>query len=119
MLDEAGRPAAEGAIGEIFIRTPYRTHGYYGRPDLTDEVFVPNPLSGDPNDVVYKSGDLGRMLEDGSIEYLGRRDQQVKVRGIRIEIVEIENAIMETGVVAEAAVTTRVDKIGNSYLCGD
>jgi amino acid adenylation domain-containing protein len=117
VLDEAGHPTAEGAVGEIFIRTPYRSLGYYGKPDLTDEVFVPNPLSGDPNDVVYKSGDLGRMMEDGSLEYLGRRDQQVKVRGVRIEIAEIEDAILNTGAVAEAAVTARTDMIGNSYLC--
>ena len=117
VLDEAGRPTAEGAVGEIFIRTPYATLGYFRRPDLTEQVFVPNPLSTDPNDIVYKTGDLGRMLDDGSIEFLGRRDSQVKVRGVRIETAEIENAILELGLVAETAVTTRTDKLGNSYLC--
>jgi amino acid adenylation domain-containing protein len=117
VVDEAGRPAAEGMIGEIYIRTPYRTLGYYGDPELTDQVFVRNPLSQDPTDIVYRTGDLGRLLEDGNIEFLGRKDQQVKVRGIRVELEEIESVIHATGMVQEAAVTSRGDRLGNAYLC--
>jgi amino acid adenylation domain-containing protein len=117
VLDEAGRPAAEGAIGEIYIRTPYRTLGYYNNPELTQQVFVPNPLSDDPADIVYRTGDLGRLLDDGNIEFLGRKDQQVKVRGVRVELEEIENAILATGMVKEAATVSRADRLGNSYLC--
>jgi amino acid adenylation domain-containing protein len=117
VIDEAGRPAAEGTIGEIYIRTPYRTLGYYDNPELTQQVFVPNPLSEDPADIVYRTGDLGRLLDNGEIEFLGRKDQQVKVRGVRVELGEIEDAILATNRATEAAVAVREDHAGNSYLC--
>jgi acyl carrier protein len=117
VLDEGGKPAAAGAIGEIYIRTPYRTLGYYGEAALTDEVFIPNPLSDDPADIVYRTGDLGRMMDDGQIEFLSRKDQQVKVRGVRVELEEVENAVLATGLTQEAAVVSREDRLGNSYLC--
>ena len=66
--------------------------GYLNRPELTREVFVPNPLSGVADDIVYRTGDLGRVREDGAFEIIGRRDQQVKVRGVRVEISPIEVA---------------------------
>src|SRR6185295_9534143 len=75
------------------IRTPYRSLGYYKQPELTSEVFITNPFNNDPADIVYKTGDLGRMLEDGNIELLGRRDQQVKIRGVRVELEEINNLL--------------------------
>jgi amino acid adenylation domain-containing protein len=117
LLDEKGKPAAPGATGDIYIRTPYRTLGYYGNQELTDAVFVRNPLNDDPADVVYRTGDLGRFLADGSLEFLGRKDQQVKVRGIRVELDEIENTLLTTGLVREAAVTSREDGARNTYLC--
>ena len=117
LLDEAGKPAGQGALGEIYIRTPYRTLGYFGDPQLTAKVFVRNPLADDANDIVYRTGDFGRLLEDGNIEFVGRNDQQVKVRGIRVELEEIESAIYGTGLVREAAVTSRKDRLGNVFLC--
>jgi amino acid adenylation domain-containing protein len=117
VIDEGGRPAAEGTIGEIYIRTPYRTLGYFNSPELTQQVFVPNPLSQDPTDIVYRTGDLGRLLDSGEIEFLGRKDRQVKVRGVRVELGEIEDAILATNGAAEAAVTAREDHLGNNYLC--
>ena len=80
-------------VGEIYIRTPYRSLGYYKQPELTGNLFLPNPFGNDPDDIIYKTGDLGRILEDGNYEYLGRRDQQVKVRGVRVELGEIENLL--------------------------
>jgi len=65
IVSETGQPCPAGTVGEIYIRTPYRSLGYYRQPKLTNEVFIANPLSNDPEDVVYKTGDLGRMLEDG------------------------------------------------------
>jgi amino acid adenylation domain-containing protein len=117
LLDESGKPAAPGAPGDIYIRTPYCTLGYYGSRELTDAAFVRNPLTDDPSDFLYRTGDLGRFLADGNLEFLGRKDQQVKIRGIRVELDDVENAILTTGLVREAAVTSRADRGGNTYLC--
>jgi len=104
VIDESGGVCPPGVAGEILIRTPFRSLGYHGRPDLTREVFVPNPLSGDPEDVVYRTGDLGRVRDDGELEFLGRRDDQVKIRGIRVEPAEIEGALREHPQVRDAVV---------------
>ncbi len=117
VLDEAGRPAQLGEMGEIYIRTDYRSLGYYNEPQLTDQVFVANPMTRNPKDIVYRTGDLGRRLDDGSIEFLGRKDQQVKIRGVRVELAEVESAILATGLAAEAVAVSRSDRLGNSYLC--
>ncbi|HEY6331689.1 MAG TPA: non-ribosomal peptide synthetase [Blastocatellia bacterium] len=117
VLDAKGKPCPPGIIGEIHIRTPFRSLGYYQQPELTARSFVTNPFSTDPEDLIYKTGDLGRLLEDGNIEYVGRRDQQVKVRGVRLEMVEIENCLMEHPEVVEAAVSAREDGSGTNYLC--
>jgi non-ribosomal peptide synthetase component F len=82
-----------GEIGEIFIKTPFATKGYYRDEALTTASFVQNPLRDDVPDRVYKTGDLGRYREDRSVEVLGRLDQQVKVRGVRVELAEIEAAV--------------------------
>jgi amino acid adenylation domain-containing protein len=116
VLDELGQPVA--GVGEIYIRTPYRSLGYYGQPELTAEVFVANPLTGNASDVVYRTGDLGRVLEDGNFEFLGRRDQQVKIRGVRIELGEVESALRKTGLVREAVVVDVEEEGGEKRLCG-
>ena len=90
--------------------------GYYGQPELTKEVFIQNPFSDDPNDIVYKTGDFGRFMEDETLEFLGRRDQQVKVRGVRVELGEIENLLREHEAVADVAVIDRDDGEGNKFL---
>ncbi|MYM91314.1 amino acid adenylation domain-containing protein [Rugamonas sp. FT82W] len=104
ILDAQQRRVGNGMIGEIYIRTPYRSLGYYRRPDLTEQVFVPNPLGDDPADIVYRTGDLGRVLESGEIEFAGRRDRQVKINGVRIEIAEIENIVREHPSVRDVAI---------------
>ncbi|HEV2147851.1 MAG TPA: amino acid adenylation domain-containing protein [Longimicrobiaceae bacterium] len=117
LLDDRGKVCAPGVVGEIYIRTPYRSHGYYNRPDLTREVFVQNPFSDDPGDLVHRTGDLGRLMEDGNFEYLGRRDGQVKIRGIRVELGEIENLLRARAGVRDVAVVDRKDAEGSTYLC--
>jgi amino acid adenylation domain-containing protein len=117
VLDDSGRPCGVGEIGEIYIRTPFRTLGYYNRPDLTNDVFVLNPSTKDAEDVLYKTGDLGRLLEDGDLEYLGRRDRQVKIRGVRVELAEVENVLLQHDSVGDAAVIDRKGGDGGSYLC--
>lgn len=116
VLDAKGRACAPGAVGEIYIRTPYRALGYYNQPELTKEVFVQNPFKDDPNDIVYKTGDLGRILDDGNFEFLGRKDQQVKIRGVRIELREIEDLMQGHPSVENAAVVDLEDVSNNKYL---
>ncbi len=117
VLDDAGGPAEQGTVGEIYIKTDFATLGYFNNPELTEQVFVPNPLGDEPDDIVYRTGDLGRVLEDGSLEFIGRRDQQVKIRGVRVELGEIESAILATGLVKEVAAVGRADRQGSAFLC--
>ncbi|HEX8148208.1 MAG TPA: amino acid adenylation domain-containing protein [Pyrinomonadaceae bacterium] len=117
VVDERGGVCPPGEVGEILIRTPYRALGYYNRPELTAAAFVPNPFGDDPRDVVYRTGDYGRLLEDGDLEFVGREDQQVKIRGVRIELGEVENLLRAHGGVRDVAVIDREDSVGNKYLC--
>ncbi|MFM7859437.1 MAG: AMP-binding protein, partial [Flammeovirgaceae bacterium] len=90
--------------GELYIGGAGVARGYLNRPDLTAERFVPNPFG---EGLLYKSGDLGRYLEDGSIEYLGRIDHQVKLRGYRIELEEIESRLWQLEGVEDAVVLVK------------
>jgi mycobactin peptide synthetase MbtE len=82
-------------MGEIYIKTPFRTKGYYKDEVQTKERFIQNPLHKDYEDIIYKTGDLGRYLEDRRIEFVGRQDSQVKIRGNRVEISEIEKVFYQ------------------------
>lgn len=117
VVDESGKPCPPGKLGEIYIRTPYRSLGYLNRPDLTAESFIQNPFSDRPDDIVYKTGDLGRLQEDGTLEFVGRRDTQVKVRGVRVEIAPIEDLLRAHPSVTDVAVVDRLDTQGNKFLC--
>jgi amino acid adenylation domain-containing protein len=116
VINQYGQPCGVGDAGEIYIRTPYRSFGYYDQPELTKEVFVPNPFSDDPTDIVHKTGDYGRLLKGGDLEHLGRRDQQVQIRGVRVELGEIENLLRAHQAVADVAVVDRDDAEGNKFL---
>jgi amino acid adenylation domain-containing protein len=116
VIDQYGQPCAVGDVGEIYIRTPFRSFGYYNEPELTRQVFIPNPFGNDPNDIVHKTGDYGRLLKTGDLEHLGRRDQQVQVRGVRVELGEIENLLRAHHSVADVAVIDRDDAEGNKFL---
>jgi len=104
VLDPYGRPAPVGVPGEIFLGGAQMARGYLGRPDLTADRFLPDPLGGDSGERLYRSGDLGRWLPDGNVEFLGRVDLQVKVRGFRIELGEIEAVLAGHPGVREAVV---------------
>ncbi|MCH6257181.1 amino acid adenylation domain-containing protein [Puniceicoccaceae bacterium K14] len=117
VLDEALNPCPRGAKGEIVMRTPYRSLGYYGRPDLTNKSFIENPFSNDSKDLLYRTGDIGRRLADGSLEFLGRLDGQVKIRGQRLELGEIESALLQQPGVVDA-VASMYSVSGEKALIG-
>jgi amino acid adenylation domain-containing protein len=104
ILDQAGQLRPVGIKGEIYIRSPYLALEYFRRPEETEKVFMQNPLHNAYPDRTYRTGDLGRWLPDGSIEYAGRIDNQVKVRGMRIELEEIEAALLRFEAIHECVV---------------
>jgi amino acid adenylation domain-containing protein len=104
ILDEAGRPVPLGVYGEIHVGGIPVGRGYLKRPGLTAERFLPDPFGPKPGSRMYKTGDQGRWLPNRTIEFLGRNDFQVKVRGFRIELEEIEAAIESHAMVETAAV---------------
>jgi amino acid adenylation domain-containing protein len=123
ILDVNRQPAPIGVAGEIYIGGAGVALGYLNRPELTDECFLPNPFSPEPEARMYKTGDLGRWLPNGRIEFLGRNDFQVKIRGFRIEPGEIESTLAAYPGVREAVVLTREDGEGSqrliAYYTGD
>ncbi len=109
VLDGSGEPAPLGATGELHVGGAGLAHGYLGRPDLTAERFVPDPFSRAPGARMYRTGDLVRYLPDGNpagapLEFLGRRDHQIKVRGYRVELGEIEARLVAHPWVRDAVV---------------
>ena len=107
LLDQNLEPVPIGVAGEIYVGGPGVTRGYLNRPDLTAAKFLPDPFSGSAGARLYRSGDLARWLPNGDLEYLGRADRQVQVRGHRVELGEIEGAIIESGAASAVAVVYR------------
>ncbi|MEK3810951.1 plipastatin non-ribosomal peptide synthetase PpsC [Bacillus sp. FSL R7-0685] len=116
ILNQWGVLQPVGAVGELCVGGDGVARGYLGRPDLTKEKFVKNPFV--PGDRLYRTGDLARWLPDGTIEYVGRIDDQVKVRGYRVELGEIETALRQIDGVKEAAVLARTAQTGSKELFG-
>lgn len=121
ILDEHLQPVPIGVVGEIYIGGIGLARGYHGRPDLTNEKFIPHPFK--ENGKLYQSGDLARLMPDGRIECLGRIDHQVKIRGFRIELGEIEAAISRYEGIRQAVVVAHEDSTGErrlvAYFVGD
>ena len=109
VLNDAGMPAGIGEVGEIHVRSPHLAEGYLDDDALTRARFIVNPFANTPGDRIYKTGDRGRYLPDGNVEYLGRRDRQVKIRGFRIELAEVEAALAQHDAVREVAVVAQRD----------
>jgi len=115
LLDRALQPVPVGVPGELYIAGVSLARGYIGRPALTAERFVPDPLSGAHGGRAYRAGDLARYRPDGVIEYLGRIDHQVKIRGFRVEPGEVESALAEHPAVRETVVVPRPDPVAGGY----
>jgi amino acid adenylation domain-containing protein len=119
LLDSHLRPVPFGVPGELYIGGVGVGRGYLNRPDLTAERFIANPFSTGPGTRLYKTGDLARYISaDGTLEYLGRVDNQVKLRGYRIELTEIEAVLRQHPQVRDCVVMMREDRSGGSHLVG-
>jgi amino acid adenylation domain-containing protein/non-ribosomal peptide synthase protein (TIGR01720 family) len=116
LLDDRLRPVPLGATGELCVGGVGVTRGYLNRPDLTAEKFISDPFSDDENARLYRTGDLARYRPDGNIDYIGRIDQQVKVRGFRIEPGEIEASLVANPDVREALVIADGKDVRNQQL---
>ncbi len=116
ILDERQRVVPIGVAGELYIGGAGVARGYVERADLTAERFVPNPYDGGGGGRLYRTGDMARYRPDGNLEYLGRRDGQVKLRGYRVELGEIEAVLRQAERVREAVVVVREEEVGDQRL---
>ncbi|WP_420891933.1 amino acid adenylation domain-containing protein [Mycolicibacterium nivoides] len=117
VLDSRLNPAPVGVVGELYLAGPVLARGYVGRPELTADRFVANPF-GAPGSRLYRTGDLVRWTPAGSLEYLGRADAQIKLRGQRLELGEIENTLLACPQVTRAAAAVHRGSTGVDHLVG-
>lgn len=116
ILDKYRNLVPIGVAGELHVAGDGLARGYLNRPDLTAEKFVPSPFA--ENEIMYKTGDLACWMSDGNISFLGRVDNQIKIRGCRIEPEEVEKQLLKHEQIKDAVVVDKIDKWGNKYLCG-
>jgi amino acid adenylation domain-containing protein len=117
VLDEYLNPCPPQVPGEVYIRTPYRTAGYVQNGEISTALFIPNPFTANADDLIYRTGDLGRLHDGDQLEVLGRTDQQVKIRGVRIEPDDIRENILRYDDVTDAFVLMRNDNGAEPFLC--
>ncbi len=116
IMDEQGKPLPAGSIGEMYIGGTGVAEGYLNRPELTNEKFVADNYSNTPGSKLYRTGDLGKILDNGDIQCLGRIDQQVKIRGYRIELGEIESILSAQQGIKQSVVIAQEDASLNKFL---
>ena len=110
LLDALGRPTGVGEPAQIHVRSRYLSRGYVGAADRDGGRFVVNPATGDPGDRIYRTGDLGRYEPDGAVRWIGRADEQVKVRGFRVEVGAIESVLDAMPAIRRSAVVAFRDR---------
>ncbi len=118
ILNSANQLAGVGELGEIYLRSPHLALGYLDNYELTRERFLINPFTNKPGDHLYRTGDLGRYMPDGNVEPLGRTDFQVKIRGLRVELGEIEAVLVQHPSVDQCVVIAREVAPGDKRLIG-
>ncbi|MCI0726484.1 MAG: amino acid adenylation domain-containing protein [Chloroflexi bacterium] len=112
LLDRVLQPVPVGVPGELYVDGDGLARSYLNRPGMTAEKFVPNPFSKQPGRRFYKTGDLARYMPDGHVEFLGRMDKQIKIRGFRVELGEIETVLSQHPALQEVAVIVRAEAAG-------
>lgn len=116
VLDEAGQLLPRGVPGELCVASPGLARGYHNRPELEVRMFIANPFSRDEQERLYRTGDRVRLRADGALDYLGRIDQQVQIRGCRVELGEVERALKNHAAVDQIAVLAQADEQGDRQL---
>jgi amino acid adenylation domain-containing protein len=116
VLDRRGRLAGVGELGEIHVRSPHLARGYLGDDELTKTRFIVNPFARDDADRLYRTGEFGRFMPDGSVEFAARGRDQVSIRGFRIELGEIQAVLTRHPAVQDAVITAKEDTPGNNRL---
>jgi amino acid adenylation domain-containing protein len=116
LVDQSGAEVPADEIAEIVVRSRYLTTGYWNRPEITAATFKPDPQ--DATNRLYFTGDVGLKRRDGCVVHLGRKDQQIQIRGYRVELAEIEITLRELRGVADSAAATLTDENGDSLLVG-
>jgi amino acid adenylation domain-containing protein len=113
LLNKAGKLAGGAELGELYVRSPHLAGGYVGDAPLSSERFPSNPFTSDPTDRLYRTGELGRYLPDGNVEWAGRSDRQVNIRGFRVELEEVERVLKQHPAVQNAAVVLQDHEISS------
>src|SRR3989339_795668 len=116
ILDKNKNTCPPGVIGELYINTTYSTKGYYRNSVLNRKQFIKNPLNKNSRNLIYKTGDLVKMNFNGNIEVVGRRDNQIKIRGIRIELGEVEVGLKSIKNIKDAVVIQYKDNLAAYYI---
>ena len=114
LMDDNGQQVSFNEVGEIAVKSRYLSPGYWRKPELTKAKFLCDPDG--TNERIYLTGDLGRLMQNGCLEHLGRKDFQVKVRGLRIELSEVEGALLSMSEISEAVVTVHERSPGEKFL---
>ena len=107
LLVSGGHLAGIGELGELYVRSPHLAAGYISDDVLAQENFLINPFTQDQDDRLYKTGDLGRYLPEGNVEWVGRKDRRVNIRGFRVELAEVESVLSQHPAVKDMAVVSK------------
>ncbi len=118
ILNEQLQPVPQGVAGELYIGGAGVARGYANEPEKTNRAFVKDPFNRSAGGRLYRTGDIGRMLADMNMEFIGRKDNQVKIRGLRVELGEIESVLNQSGLIRQGVVLAKNDREGKKRLIG-